>query len=80
MHTYVLIVIKGECNVESTSLLCPRLPFLSLFVVFHMKCTYLSGETSVKIKCNQGVIFMLFFDLRHIYNGLIMITNKIFKK
>lgn len=66
MHTYVLIVIKGEYNVESTSLLCPRLPFLSLFVVFHKKCTYLSGETSVKIKCNQGVIFMLFFDLRHI--------------
>lgn len=46
--------------------ICPRLPFLSLFVVFHKKCTYLSGETSVKIKCNRGVIFMLFFDLRHI--------------
>lgn len=66
MHTYVLIVIKGEYNVESTSLLCPRLPFPSLFVVIHKKCTYLSGETSVKIKCNRGVIFMLFFDLRHI--------------
>lgn len=38
----MLIVIKGEYNVESTSLLCPRLPFLSLFVVFHKKCTYLS--------------------------------------
>lgn len=64
MHADMLIVIKGEYNVESTSLLCPRLPFLSLFVVIHKKCTYLSGETSVKINCYRSrrdiyVIFRL---------------------